>query len=97
MGWFPGYLKIHFKHNYKIFAFTKIVSKWFFWRRKRTNQSVEPLLHFIANKAILELNKVNHRVVSNFTDIAQGNKCPSCGQEIDQTMDFCGNCGAKLK
>ena len=29
--------------------------------------------------------------------VANGKQCPSCGASIDDEMDFCAECGAKLK
>ncbi|MBQ4558537.1 MAG: zinc ribbon domain-containing protein [Clostridia bacterium] len=34
---------------------------------------------------------------TNLINETVGNSCPSCGKTIDSEMDFCSNCGTKIK
>ena len=94
-GWFPGHFSFSFKHFKRPITF--VFFKWWVWRRKKLNKSIEPLYQFIADKVRIGWQMESYRKIQTVNEIKELGKCPKCGAEVDESLSFCGHCGEKIK
>ena len=94
-GWYNGFFRLSFKHFQKPLKF--IFFKWWVWRSKKLYKLIEPIYQFISNKIMIGWKNESYRKIQTTVEIKQLGVCPKCGSNIDESSDFCGFCGEKIR